>query len=400
MPGFLQRFPQTKGAQYLLWGFTAGLFFTHILLQIIAAVYFLLLITLLIEKRTLNTLHCLVILYVLSGILAFGLGQLPVSQNKALLPHLVFLSIIPLSIFTKSQKQPPLKTWAMVMTIFATLTAMIGIFYHFQGMERTRGFFGGYFTLAFLMACTIPFTMGVYLQSKSRWKFIYILMICLQLAALWWTYTRSAFLGLVMAISSWFFVKILTGSKSKLNFKTFLQLRWLAIFAIPVLLLVLMLNSEDPRLNPFAVPSSTGSITEDFSSGRLGIIKDAVQITRQALASSDWIALLFGHGLHSRQRLVDSPFHSWESDYLQVFMNQGMTGLLLVILIYVYFFKEISCGFKSQSFLLQGLAASGITFFTMSFFTSGITNFHSGAIFAVIYTFLYTFAHIHHASNK
>lgn len=385
--------------KYLLWGYTAGLALTHIFLQVTGALYLLLLFWLFAsgQHRRLQIIHWLLIAYTLSAILAFWIAGHSLKQHAALLSQLVLLGLIPLSLWLEDAGQPALRTWARWLVGLALLACLAGVYHHFQGMERVKGFFGSYFTIAVLLVCTIPVTCGMLLSGKLDWRRAYYLPVLgLQLITLWWTYTRSAFLGLFVGMGVFILALLLRDIRSPGRSKGAVLARWGILLALPAILLTLMLTAADPRINPFyktpPARAAEAAPPQDFSSGRKDIIADALRITAGGIRDGNYAKLVFGHGLSSRKRMVEGYISSWESDFLQIFMNQGLVGLLLAMGIYAGFARVIWRGLRSEDLLLTGLAAAGIGYSVMSFFTLQITAFNSAGTFALLYAFLHTYS--------
>ena len=383
--------------QYLLWGYTAGLALTHIFLQATGAIYLLLLLWLIAsgQHRRFQTIHWLLIAYALSAILAFWIAGHSLKQHSSLLSQLVLLGLIPLSLWQEDSGYPALRPWSRWLVGLALLACLAGVYHHFQGMDRVKGFFGSYFTIAVLLVCTIPISCGMLLSGKLDWRRAYYLPVLgLQLLTLWWTYTRSAFLGLFIGMGVFALALFLRDIRSPKRERRAILARWGILLALPAILLSLMLTAADPRINPFykAPPEAATEIVpgQDFSSGRKAIIIDALRITSGEIRQGNYSKLIFGHGLSSRKRMVEGYISSWESDFLQIFMNQGLIGLLLAMGIYAGFIRAIWHGLRSPDLLLTGLAAAGIGYSVMSFFTLQITAFNSAGIFALLYAFLHT----------
>ena len=108
----------------------------------------------------------------------------------------------------------------------------------------------------------------------------------------------------------------------------------------------------------------------------------------------NWQNILFGHGLNSRVILFPSSHYtSWESEYIESFMTQGLIGLLLVILIYYQFFKNLfNLQNKSSNSIYRifslGISISGISFGIISFFSSQLLGQNSSAYFVVLYSLI------------
>ena len=167
-------------------------------------------------------------------------------------PHFMILSYFPLTYLIQNRRSFKTSQWLQWVLVLATLSAIVGIIFHFMGKERTTSTYGGYYTLANMMAWSIPLSIALLLESKGRKTLIYGVVIVMQLLALWWTYTRSAMLALVGVIGIWFlFCCVQMISRKRLPAKQQL-LRWTFILSLPVLLAVFTLTSPDPRINPFA----------------------------------------------------------------------------------------------------------------------------------------------------
>jgi O-antigen ligase len=109
---------------------------------------------------------------------------------------------------------------------------------------------------------------------------------------------------------------------------------------------------------------------------------------------SGWKNIFFGHGLNSRVILFPSSrYTSWESEYIESFMTQGLIGLLLVIMIYYQFFKNLfNLQRKSSNSIYRifslGISVSGISFWIISFFSSELLGQNSSAYFVVLYSLI------------
>ncbi|RMD90527.1 MAG: hypothetical protein D6813_09035, partial [Calditrichaeota bacterium] len=127
----------------------------------------------------------------------------------------------------------------------------------------------------------------------------------------------------------------------------------------------------------------------DLTSGRASIWRDAGRILQNDLNQMKLGYLLVGHGLKSRQRLVGNKYTSWESDYLQAMMDQGIVGLLLVLLFYFYMLqKAIRTVIWQTDRFLQAAGVVIFQLWIMSFFTLKVISFIDAAIWVVLYVFL------------
>lgn len=376
-------------SDYILLALLTGLYFSIILAEIALVVYTSILFFLIFKKEiNADYFSSLLLAYVLSGLLSMISGGDSIRDLPRMLPHLMVLIYFPVTYFQKKENQIDLLRWLRWIFLLATLSAIVGIVYHFLGKERTTTTYGGYYTLANLMSWSVPVSIALLIQSKSRPLLIYIAATFVQFIALWWTYTRSAMFAVVGALGIWFFFWITKNIIHKtFSFRQIL-LGGVIFLSLPVLLVIFTLSSEDPRINPFAKNQVKDQVNIDFTSGRGSIIQDAYRVISKDWQEKQYKKIILGYGQHSRYRLVNDEFTSWESDYLQITMNQGIVGLVIILLLYLYFLKRIWRGLRSDNNLLNGLAVSGLTIFLMSFFTLKLTGWHSGAMFIIILTFL------------
>ncbi|OPX34434.1 hypothetical protein B1H10_03680, partial [candidate division KSB1 bacterium 4484_188] len=169
--------------------------------------------------------------------------------------------------------------------------------------------------------------------------------------------------------------------------------QWLMIITVPLLIIVLIFSSRDSRINPWVSPEKATTTTSDLTSGRGEILRDARHLIQEDWQIANWQAMLFGHGLRSRKILFRSQFRSWESDYLEVFINQGTVGLLLLLGIYYFFLRRVYFILQSreahpQLWFIKGVAISALAFWLMSFLTLQIQSISSGAIFVFLYSWM------------
>lgn len=362
----------------------AGIFFSNALLQTAVLLMLPMAFFLAYKKvkdKSMSTIEILILLLFLSSLLSIYISPKPLTASKNIIYHSILLTIIPIRWLLIEDKKFSFKLYIQLISLFAFFTALAGFFRFLNGADRAFGFFGGYYNLATTLAFTIPITIAYISCSANRWKFFNIFSSTLQCLALWLTYTRSALLGLIMAslISSYFLFKRIKISESLKN-----KIKLTAVLAA-ALGAVLLFTSSDTRLNPILIFSNP-----DLSSGRSEVIEQAAQVVSNDLKSS-WQNLVFGHGLESRIILFPkSLYTSWESDYLETLISQGLLGLLIIVLIYYQFFNEFIKSLKKvqKEYLkfFTGLFASGITFWVISFFTSQLVGKVSSAHFVVIYS--------------
>ncbi|GAB4334937.1 MAG: hypothetical protein Kow0037_14010 [Calditrichia bacterium] len=384
-------FNQAKFRIYLSFLFVISIFLSLPLTQI-AAVLLLALSAFAHRQRLFSqipVLGYLLLLMLTSGIMAVFISPSPAVSAPALMRF-----VIPLGVFAlwQTSREEKLRSWLILAVILAgTAAATLGIFNYLRGMQRTQGFFGGYFTLATQMTLAIPLTVVWLQKQKGQMRAWANLALFVQLLALWFTFTRSAFLGLMVGgavVGMLEFVKSKATVSGKLKQ---VQLWW----GIPLLLLMLILTSSDPRINPLAHPPTSGQAvttqSADLSSGRGSIIRDALHILKEDFQEKRWGKLLLGHGLRSRLLLVESQYKSWESDFLEALMNQGMIGLLLTFAIYFWVLLIlIRCWQRGDSSgELSGLSVALIAYGVMSLLTLQLQSLNGAAVFTFLVGLLF-----------
>ncbi len=341
------------------------------------------------RQRRIELVDTILLLFFISGAIAILISPESRRSLPVLMRHLILLTLIGVSFYFRTRERRELKHLALIITMGAFLASAAGLFHAAQGIvARTYGFYGGYYTLASLLAFAIPISAGLMLSRSANQIFLGIALV-LQFAALWFTYTRSAFLAVIVSIGfgSLFFIYRL---KFRLNKQDVIPV------AVPVLLtillIVMMFTSGSSRINPVSAISQEDSSKADMTSGRSEIISDAIRIERNNFNAGKWEKLVLGNGLRSRVLLVDSPFRSWESDYLEALMNQGIVGFALMIFLYTLFFFRIKKALQrpaGESYpLFWGFALSGIGYAVMSFFTLQVTSLSGVALFVILFAAL------------
>jgi hypothetical protein len=365
-----------------------GAFFSLVLLQIAAVIFLLSGILIFFyepDSYKPKAFNLVVTAFLVSAFVSLFQSPEPSRAVQVLMHPIILWGILPVSILFRYSKKFSINRLGFAIMILGTLCALAGIFHHITGSERTYGFTGGYFTLAALMAVTIPVSLGK-AQQEMGWKlWTYAGLVIIQLVALWFTYTRTAFGALIVT-----FLLAIVFYVWRNRYDITHDI-WFAgiMYAIPVLfLLIMMLLSSDPRINPVYTDfeADTTQTEIDLSSGRTGIYQDGLNIIMETVREGDLTHLLFGFGLASRKILLDSGYHSWESDYLEALINQGIIGLGLLLTIYIMFLvKVVKISLRANNYLWFGFAQSGLAFWLMSFLTIQLQGIYSAASFAIIY---------------
>ena len=364
-----------------------GIFFSNAVLQISTGLFLPFIIYLVIKKGNqsrLRPIEKLILLLLLSGILSLFFSPMPSFASKNIIRHCILLTIIPLFYMADNDDFISIDVLGKLISVFALFTAAYGIIRYINGAERAFGFFAGYYTLSAVLAFSLPITFASIFYSKNYWKYLAGISSFVQATALWLTFTRSALLGIVIGSLVIIIILLFRGDISKHVRNKIILMSALSL----ILIIFLLFTTTDARINPIKIFSNT-----DISSGRNEIYNDAYN-TMMTDLKSGWENIFFGHGLNSRVILFPSSHYtSWESEYIESFMTQGLIGLLLVILIYYLFFKNLFSlllRLKDSNFRIfsLGIAISGISFWIISFFSSQLLGQNSSAYIVVLYSLI------------
>ena len=364
-----------------------GIFFSNAVLQISTGLFLPFIIYLAIKKgkeSELRSIEKLILLLLLSGILSLFFSPMPSLAYKNIIRHCILLTIIPILYMADNDDFISINVIGKLVSVFALITATYGIIRYLNGAERAFGFFAGYYTLSAILAFSLPITFASIFYSKNYWKYLAGISTFIQAAALWLTFTRSALLGIVIGSLVIIIFLLFGGNISKQVRNKIILMSTLSL----TLIIILLFTTTDARINPIKIFSNT-----DISSGRNEVYNDAYN-TMVTDLKFGWQNILFGHGLNSRVILFPSSHYtSWESEYIESLMTQGLIGLLLVILIYYQFFKNlINLLLRSSNSIYRifslGILVSGISFGIISFFSSQLLGQNSSAYFVVLYSLI------------
>jgi len=380
----------TKITTWIFYVFIISIFVSNALLQICAVLIIPFIFLTLKEKyhrNSFNKLDILILLLFTSSVISiftiptneYSLRDLPVP--------LLLLSTIAFSYHLQNAKELKFIIIVRIIIITASITSVIGIARFANGLERSYAFYGGYTTLANILVFSITISLGWFIYLKSWSKFLVFLSVALQASAIWFTFSRGAIIAVVLIILTVTFIHFIKGSKKRL-----LQTNLLAFISILVIGLFVLFKAEDPRINPILILKEINNEDFDVTSGRASVYNDAKQVLTKSLYSNP-LRLLFGYGMRSRNSLFpESRFTSWESEYTEIIISQGVIGLIIIISIYVIFFKKVIRLLRSYEYQTQpiffGFALSGVGLWLFSFFGSQLFSFTGGACFAVIFSMI------------
>ncbi len=385
--------------------FLIGIFYSIAVLQIGAVLFFIYSIYIIYEDfrnhRT-GFMEILLILYLLSAVISAVFSVDPAVSFPALMRPVILFSLLPIAYLLQRYGRITPRFTAGIFAFGGGTVALEGIYHHFAGFERTWGFFGGYFTLATLLALSIPVTAVFIFSSSRKIAILSALSLIAQLTALWWTYTRSAFLAVILGFGAGLVYEFFLERRNLLANYSY---RIAALLMVPFLIVTFMFMSSDPRINPRAQVRENAAGQMDISSGRSGIIADGIHLLEKDWQGNEWGRLLFGHGLHSRKILFEGPYRSWESDYLEVLINQGAVGLVLMLGLYLGLFMKIyrvvgAEKISRENWLFTGYLISAVAFWIMSFLTLQFQGINGSAYFALLYGLMFLFPGAPAVENK
>lgn len=367
--------------------FVAGIFLSNSILQMAAGVLLLLwLIELSTGHRPARWESASVFLsaFFLSGLLALLLSPDPGFSFSKIIRYLIPLTAIPIAHWSRGAPPTVMRRYGRWMVALGTLAAGAGIWHHWQGEWRASGFYGGPYTLASALAFSMPIGIGLWLSSRGWPRLLIGIALIGQFAGLCTTVTRGAVLGLILAL--------LVGSIVWYRRGNIPHTRWV-LFPIWGGLVLLFIGfgllSPDGRINPFLYSElAEQNIVVDVSSGRIKLPGEALELQRRSFRTRAGWRLLVGHGLNSRSLNFQDNYGSWESDYLEALMDQGIPGLALLVGLYGLFLRRLGLVLFSGKISLDaftlGVGMSALAFWVQSFFTLQLLSMNSSAHFALL----------------
>ena len=248
------------------------------------------------RSKLLTQIDLLLLLLFLSGVISVLL-----SANRQLsfhsLPRLaLLLTAIPLSFLYLKDESINLKFFLFLIAGGGLISGIAGVINHFSTGERAFGLFAGYYTLASLLTFSSLITFGSLFLVPFKFRILFTASIAVQLTALWFTYTRSAYLGVIIGLTAGLIILFFFFKKN--NIKSFL-FPVASIGAISIIILILIFSSDDIRINPLSILYENQN-QNDFSSGRLSLYSEAAVVISSDLENTKIIKLLLGRGLNSR----------------------------------------------------------------------------------------------------
>lgn len=256
------------------------------------------------------------------------------------------------------------------LIISAIIVSIYGIAKYLLGIEaRVRSTGSGYTTLAIFLSAVFAFVLGTgiyfrWLKKKVYWFGILVLiLVCLA-----FTFARAQWIATFVAVLVVGFIK---------------NKKIIPITLGLVLILILVSPKIRDRVSTLANPLK-------HSSERTTIWKGAVSIFPERC----WL----GHGIGSfhqifpfKDQMKDKKIGRWHNDYLQVFMESGLLGLIIFLHLIYAIFKTGMNAFKKWR-MRENLLAQGMTFgILLALLTFFIQGFASGFLGDPISSILFWF---------
>jgi len=247
-----------------------------------------------------------------------------------------------------------------VLLVSAALAAGLGLVFWCLGLfvvvARAQGAVGHYMTFGGQLLLWLPVACGVALLARSaRWRLGALLAAALGFAALAATFTRSAWIGVTVALAAMLAVA---------------RPRWLPAFAAVVALLVVFAPAHyRDRLRSSFDPSHPNNIERRHMWEAGGRMFRDHPITG--------VGLMDLHEIYERYKdpAAREPAGHLHSVFVQIAATMGILGLIAFAFLYAGLFRAASSGLRAQlaagglaAGLRLGVAAALVGFLMAGFF--------------------------------
>lgn len=234
---------------------------------------------------------------------------------------------------------------------------------HMINLKRIVSVFGWPNYLSGYLAMVLPLSSAYIFILQSRWqRYVMVLITLIIFLAMLFTYTISAWLGLVIAIliTFWFYV-MPKGSGSARGLKiTKIFPSILVIILVSAVLLVIA-----KRATPFTIAS--------FNS-RIEYVRSALLMIKNHP--------IFGTGLGTFGVVIPNYINTpaafsryAHNSYLQIFAESGILGILLFLLIIFFIVKESNEAVKNPKEQKEYLFSLGLFCAILAFLLDNLYNF-------------------------
>lgn len=356
----------------ILYLFSVSFLLSLALMQLIAALLFLMWIFERWEekKKTFGLVLYAVFIFGIIRVISILLSEFPSSSYQSFYKEAIFYTTaISLSFYYKTLYKDDLIKLFNIFIIGAIIISSVGTYKFYSGeVERAQSFSGSYtvFSSYLLVALSFSLFFSKNLSSKKMqllWSFVYLILLLGIVTSLG---RANLFIALVI-----FLIAIVMK-----QLKPF-QLITIIIAATIFLTLQFIYPSEK-------IEQRTSNITQ--LSDRDIIILGALKII--------FDKPIFGYGPRTfsdifplKDKFQDKGVGGWHNDFLQIYFESGVIGLLSFLLLIYIIFKEliklirnenISSEFKSFAY---AILFSVISLLLTSFFSGFITSTYISVVF-------------------
>jgi len=314
---------------------------------------------------------------ILGWLLALAVAALFAQDRAASLPR-IRKGFLPLLVWVAAWhgRKPHLgRTALAVLLVSSAVAAGLGLIFWCLGLfvvdARAQGAVGHYMTFGGQLLLWLPVACGVALLARGRgWRIGALLAAALGFAALAATFTRSAWIGVTVALATMLAVA---------------RPRWLPFFAAAVALLVVFAPAHyRDRLWSSFDPSHPNNIERRHMWEAGGRMFRDHPITG--------VGLMDLHAIYQRYQdpAAREPAGHLHSDFVQIAATMGIVGLLAFAFLYGGLFRAAASGIRAQAQrggiaagLRLGVSAALIGFLMAGFFE---WNFGDEELLDLLYT--------------
>lgn len=361
----------TKVSEYLLYGLIISVFFSTALMNILLGLIIVCFgIQCFISKKVLyesTILDIPIILLILSKVISIITSVSPYSSTLILYKEMpiYFLFFIINTIVIKDQTE--ISRNFLRMVLYASfMAALIGIgSYIFIFSERAISTSSGYITLGNLLC--ISLTMFLFLEEEKylfRNKLFFIIYILVLLTCILFTFNRLHWIASVLLLIIY-----------SLHKKNYFYIIAVVLIITSILILVPSVQERFFQIIYFWKNMSDRDI----------LWKDALSMIFERPISGfgpNTFSLVF----KSREQLADKLVSSWHNEYLQIYMDSGIIGILslgyLIFTIFRNILKLLKLEIKNRRIIIPQIGA-----ITLLFVFGGFTDYLPSILFVTLLSF-------------
>lgn len=329
------------------------------------------------KLKGLDKLSYLFITFVFIRLLSSIFSNYPDSSNQMFYKDaLFFLSFFAFGYYLKVFDENKIKTILYTFTIAAVIVAVIGIVRFLVGsVERAQSFSSGYSTYSSYLVSSLGLILIAFRLVKERKQKIFISVgIVLIISGIVTSLGRT---NIVIA-----FIIFIIGT-----FAIKIKMKYVAAFiilAIGISWLSFQINVKEinQRINTPVQLSDRDILLETAKELFLKFEEPIIGYGPRT----------FHDVFSNKEKLSDKGVGSWHNDFIQVYFESGILGLLAFLTIILFpFIKGVKClngcHFTETNKLILIGALLGVTALVLSALTAGFIN---SPVLAVLFAFLIT----------